>query len=142
MARPNNDTTNRSAIALALNPATLRATTEPRVVCCAWTARLSWEYAFKNLRGGDLAMTSIALGTATDTRRREAVVAGVIGNVLEWYDFAVFGYLVPVISQLFFPDANPYKSLLATLAVFGVGFVMRPVGSVVFGRFGDLYGRR
>jgi len=87
-------------------------------------------------------MTSIALGAATDTRRREAVVAGVIGNVLEWYDFAVFGYLVPVISQLFFPDANPYKSLLATLAVFGVGFVMRPVGSVIFGMFGDLFGRR
>jgi MFS transporter, MHS family, proline/betaine transporter len=87
-------------------------------------------------------MTSIALAMASDTRQREAVVAGVIGNALEWYDFAVYGYLVPVISQLFFPAANPYKSLLTTLAVFGVGFVMRPVGSVVFGVFGDLYGRR
>jgi MHS family proline/betaine transporter-like MFS transporter len=87
-------------------------------------------------------MTSAALGVAAGARQREAVVAGVVGNVLEWYDFAVYGYLVPVISQVFFPDANPYKSLLTTLAVFGVGFVMRPVGSVVFGVFGDLYGRR
>jgi MHS family proline/betaine transporter-like MFS transporter len=62
--------------------------------------------------------------------------------VLEWYDFAVYGYLVKTISALFFPDGNPYKSLLAGLAVFGVGFVMRPVGSVVFGVVGDLYGRR
>ena len=87
-------------------------------------------------------MASIALGVIGHSRRREAVVAGVIGNVLEWYDFAVYGYLVPVIAQLFFPAANQYKSLLTTLAVFGVGFVMRPVGSVVFGIFGDRYGRR
>ncbi|HXZ01401.1 MAG TPA: MFS transporter [Stellaceae bacterium] len=87
-------------------------------------------------------MTSIAIGRTAETRRHEAVVAGVIGNVLEWYDFAVYGYLVPVISQLFFPDANAYKSLLTTLAVFGVGFVMRPVGAVFFGILGDRYGRR
>lgn len=87
-------------------------------------------------------MTSVAFGTVSQPRRREAVVAGVIGNVLEWYDFAVYGYLVPVISQLFFPSVNAYHSLLTTLAVFGVGFVMRPVGAVVFGVFGDRYGRR
>ncbi|MGO8916844.1 MAG: MFS transporter [Stellaceae bacterium] len=87
-------------------------------------------------------MTSIAVGAAGGARRREAVVAGVIGNVLEWYDFAVYAYLVPVISQLFFPDANAYKSLLTTLLVFGVGFGMRPVGSIIFGVFGDRYGRR
>jgi len=61
-------------------------------------------------------MTSAALGVAGKSSRREAVVAGVIGNVLEWYDFAVYGYFVPVISQLFFPDQNEYKSLLTTLA--------------------------
>jgi MHS family proline/betaine transporter-like MFS transporter len=87
-------------------------------------------------------MTSVALGAASQPRRREAVVAGVIGNVLEWYDFAVYGYFVPVISQLFFPSTNEYRSLLTTLAVFGVGFVMRPIGAVVFGVFGDRYGRR
>lgn len=82
------------------------------------------------------------LGDTRGARRREAVVAGVIGNVLEWYDFAVYAFFVPVISQLFFPANTPGVSLLLTLAVFGVGFVMRPVGSIVFGTYGDRHGRR
>ena len=73
---------------------------------------------------------------------RRAITAGVIGNVLEWYDFGVYGYLVPTISALFFPGGDPVVSLLSTFAVFGVGFVMRPVGSIVFGIYGDRYGRR
>jgi MFS transporter, MHS family, proline/betaine transporter len=73
---------------------------------------------------------------------RRAITAGVIGNVLEWYDFGVYGYLVPTISALFFPGGDPVVSLLSTFAVFGVGFVMRPVGSIVFGIYGDRHGRR
>ena len=87
-------------------------------------------------------MTSVAIGQASAERRREAVVAGVVGNVLEWFDFAVYAYFVPVISKLFFPVSDERTSLLFTLAVFGVGFVMRPVGSVLFGILGDRYGRR
>ena len=79
---------------------------------------------------------------APPDRRRAAILAGVIGNVLEWYDFAVYGYFVPVISQLFFPAKTPIVSLLLTFSVFGVGFVMRPVGSIVFGQYGDRYGRK
>jgi MHS family proline/betaine transporter-like MFS transporter len=78
----------------------------------------------------------------TGTQYRKAITAGVIGNVLEWYDFGVYGYLVPTISQLFFPSGDPVVSLLSTFAVFGVGFVMRPVGSVLFGIYGDRHGRR
>jgi MHS family proline/betaine transporter-like MFS transporter len=70
------------------------------------------------------------------------IAAGVIGNVLEWYDFGVYGYLVPTLSVLFFPAGDPLVSLLLTFAVFGVGFVMRPVGSIVFGIYGDRLGRR
>src|SRR5262249_37650992 len=88
------------------------------------------------------AMTSAALGVAGKSSHREAVIAGAIGNVLDWYDLAVSSSFVPVISQLCIPDQNEYKSLLTTLAVFGVGFIMRPIGSVVFGVFGDRYGRR
>ena len=73
---------------------------------------------------------------------RKAITAGVIGNVLEWYDFGVYGYLVPTISALFFPSGDPTIALLSTFAVFGVGFVMRPVGSIVFGIYGDRFGRR
>jgi hypothetical protein len=54
----------------------------------------------------------------TGTQYRKAITAGVIGNVLEWYDFGVYGYLVPTISQLFFPSGDPVVSLLSTFAVF------------------------
>src|SRR5436305_2400235 len=73
---------------------------------------------------------------------RKAITAGVIGNVLEWYDFGVYGYLVPTLSTLFFPAGDPTVALLSTFAVFGVGFLMRPVGSIVFGIYGDRFGRR
>ena len=86
-------------------------------------------------------MTAAAI-PATGSSYQRAITAGVIGNVLEWYDYGVYGYLVPIISQLFFPSGDPTVSLLSTFAVFGVGFVMRPVGSIVFGIYGDRHGRR
>src|SRR5437763_14388855 len=88
-------------------------------------------------------MTAAAASIApSGAEYRKAITAGVIGNVLEWYDFGVYGYLVPTISALFFPGGDAVVSLLSTFAVFGVGFVMRPVGSIVFGIYGDRYGRR
>ncbi|HVH82237.1 MAG TPA: MFS transporter [Stellaceae bacterium] len=86
-------------------------------------------------------MTAAAISTP-DSNYQRAITAGTIGNVLEWYDFGVYGYLVPTISALFFPSGDPTVSLLLTFAVFGVGFVMRPIGSIVFGIYGDRYGRR
>src|SRR6058998_2999813 len=88
-------------------------------------------------------MTAAAASIApSGVEYRKAITAGVIGNVLEWYDFGVYGYLVPTISALFFPGGDPMVSLLSTFAVFGVGFVMRPVGSIVFNIYGDRHGRR
>jgi MFS transporter, MHS family, proline/betaine transporter len=88
-----------------------------------------------------LVSAKLAVDAAPD-RGRAAIVAGVIGNVLEWYDFAVYGFFVPVISHLFFPTQTPIVSLLLTFSVFGVGFAMRPIGSIVFGVYGDRHGRR
>ena len=87
-------------------------------------------------------MSTTLPANQTTGQRRNAILAGVIGNVLEWYDFAVYGYFVPVISKLFFPNQTPLVSLLLTFSVFGVGFVMRPIGSVVFGQYGDRHGRK
>src|SRR5215813_395965 len=87
-------------------------------------------------------MTTAATAVLPVERSREAVIAGVIGNALEWYDFAVYGYFVTTISKLFFPSSDPIASILATYAVFGVGFVMRPIGSILFGIYGDRHGRR
>jgi MFS transporter, MHS family, proline/betaine transporter len=86
-------------------------------------------------------MTAAAIPVSESSYQR-AITAGVIGNVLEWYDFGVYGYLVPTISALFFPSGDPMVSLLLTFAVFGVGFVMRPIGSIIFGVYGDRFGRR
>lgn len=73
---------------------------------------------------------------------RKAVVAGTVGNIMEWYDFGVYGYFAPVISTLFFPTKDALTSLLLTFVVFGVGFIMRPVGALIFGHYGDRAGRR
>jgi MHS family proline/betaine transporter-like MFS transporter len=72
---------------------------------------------------------------------RRVVTAGVIGNVLEWYDFAVYGFFAPILAAKFFPAEDPRVSLLAAFAAFAVGFLMRPVGAVIFGHIGDRYGR-
>ena len=73
---------------------------------------------------------------------RTTVLAGAIGNVLEWYDFALFGYFAPVLSGLFFPASDPSLSLIATFSVFAVGFLARPLGALCFGYWGDTRGRR
>ncbi|EKF73211.1 MULTISPECIES: MFS transporter [Alcanivorax] len=73
--------------------------------------------------------------------RKNAVIAGYVGNVIEWYDFALYGFMASILSQLFFPSDNEVASLLATYGVFAAGFVMRPLGSFVFGWLGDTIGR-
>lgn len=78
---------------------------------------------------------------STEKTLRKARVAGVIGNVVEWYDFALYGYLAATIGRLFFPGDNPTASLLASYGVFAAGFVMRPLGGTVFGWLGDTIGR-
>lgn len=69
-------------------------------------------------------------------------IAGIVGNVLEWYDFAVFGYLAPIISQQFFPSEDKMAGLIKTFGVFAIGYVIRPLGGIVFGQIGDRYGRK
>jgi len=71
-----------------------------------------------------------------------AVAAAVIGNVLEWYDFGVYVFFAAVIGHNFFPRAGSSVALLASFAVFGVGFLARPVGGIVLGRLGDTHGRK
>jgi len=74
-------------------------------------------------------------------KRYRSIIACIIGNALEWYEFSLFAYLSPVIASLFFPDTDAVASLLATMLVFAAGFIVRPLGSVVLGHLGDRYGR-
>ncbi|GAB3561661.1 MFS transporter [Amycolatopsis endophytica] len=73
--------------------------------------------------------------------RRRAVAAATLGNVIEWYDFAIYGLFAKVLAANFFPAADPAAGLLATFAVFAVSFGVRPLGAFVFGYYGDRYGR-
>ncbi len=78
----------------------------------------------------------------TKAETRKAVAAAAIGNVLEWYDFGVYVFFASVIAAKFFPPGNPTTALLSSFAVFGVGFLMRPLGGIIIGRFGDTHGRK
>jgi MFS transporter, MHS family, proline/betaine transporter len=73
---------------------------------------------------------------------RKVIAAGAIGNVLEWYDFAVYGYFAAAIGRAFFPQEDKVAQVLAAFGIFAVGFLMRPVGGALIGYIGDRFGRR
>jgi len=88
-------------------------------------------------------MTSVSTtGEIGASRRRRAIIAGIAGNVMEWYDFAVYGYFATVIGRNFFPAKDASASLIAAFGVFAAGFLMRPLGSLLFGHIGDKLGRK
>lgn len=70
------------------------------------------------------------------------ILASSVGTLIEWYDFYIFGSLATILSQQFFPQTNPTPAFLSTLATFAAGFIVRPFGAIVFGRLGDLVGRK
>jgi MFS family permease len=73
---------------------------------------------------------------------RRVVLAAAVGNVIEWYDFYVFGSLAAILSVKFFEKSHPVAALLSTVALFSVGFLIRPLGALVFGAIGDRVGRK
>ncbi len=72
----------------------------------------------------------------------KVIGAASAGTLIEWYDFYIFGSLATIISAQFFPKGHPTAAFLSTLAIFATGFVVRPFGAIVFGRLGDLVGRK
>lgn len=70
------------------------------------------------------------------------ISASSVGTLIEWYDFYIFGSLATILAQQFFPNTNPTAAFLSTLATFAAGFIVRPFGAIVFGRLGDLVGRK
>ncbi len=93
--------------------------------------------------------TGDGTATAQGTRRvidlrasRRALVAGSLGNLVEWYEYALYGYMAPIVASLFFPTGDGVAGLLATFSLFALAFFLRPVGAAVFGRLADRTGRR
>lgn len=83
-----------------------------------------------------------SLETPPQNSALRTALAGLIGNVLEWFDFAVYGYFATSIGQQFFPQSSPSAQQLLAFGVFALGFLARPVGSLVLGQVGDRIGRR
>src|SRR5690349_11436268 len=73
---------------------------------------------------------------------RRVIIAAAVGNVIEWYDFYIFGSLAAVLSVKFFDKTHPVAALLSTIALFTAGFLVRPIGAFVFGWMGDRIGRK
>ena len=73
---------------------------------------------------------------------RKVLTASFIGNFVEWFDYASYGYFTTVIAAVFFPEIAPQAALLATFAVFAISFVIRPIGGIVWGSIGDRIGRK
>ncbi|GLK19065.1 MFS transporter [Herbiconiux flava] len=70
------------------------------------------------------------------------IAAGAVGSIVEYFDFAVYGYVATILAVKFFAEGDPVTALLSTLATFAVAFVLRPVGALLFGHFGDKFGRK
>jgi MFS family permease len=89
-------------------------------------------------------MTSLTEETMeiSPAARRKAVLAAVLGNAFEWFDFAIYGMFAVVISKLFFPAENDVNSLMAGVAAFGVAYFFRPLGGIVWGLYADKAGRK
>src|SRR5215467_1485423 len=81
-------------------------------------------------------------GIVSRKEERWVIFASSIGTAFEWYDFYLYAVLAPFFSKLFFPPGNETAQLLAALATFAAGFLVRPFGALVFGRTGDLVGRK
>src|SRR5881628_2149100 len=73
---------------------------------------------------------------------RRVVIAAAVGNVIEWYDFYIFGSLASILAVKFFEKSHPVAAFLSTVAIFSMGFLIRPLGALVFGWLGDKVGRK
>jgi len=81
-------------------------------------------------------------GAVPPTTLKRVIVAATIGNVLEWFDFVVYGFLAVTISQVFFPTSDPTVSLLVTFGAFGLAYLVRPLGAILIGSYTDRHGRK
>lgn len=88
--------------------------------------------------------SSRTAGSATVNKStlKKAAAASFIGNFVEWFDYASYGYLATVITAVFFPASSPISGLLATFGVFALSFIVRPIGGAVWGHYGDKIGRK
>src|SRR4051812_43600950 len=101
--------------------------------------RLDWEGKGAMTIAQDSFRSSIRQ-TGVPSDERFVIFASSLGSVFEWYDFYLYATLAPFFAALFFPSGNDTAALLSAFATYALGFLVRPLGAVVFGRIGDLVG--
>src|ERR1700761_2338341 len=94
-----------------------------------------------------MAATGAVTGTLSDSEHRQhlrrALIASTVGTTIEWYDFLLYGTVSALVfGPLFFPKQDPIAGVLASFAIFFIGFVGRPIGAAIFGHYGDRIGRK
>jgi MFS family permease len=131
--------------------AEVRAASDPRggTTCLRQHGReCETQPSAATLRQKEVSMTDTTLGAGsaraavTRAEERRVIVASSVGTVFEWYDFYLYATLAPFFAGLFFPKGNATAALLAAFATYAAGFLVRPFGAIVFGRVGDLVGRK
>src|SRR5947209_19097630 len=90
----------------------------------------------------DVAVAAPGERLITKAEERRVIIASSVGTVFEWYDFYLYATLAPFFAALFFPKGNATAALLSAFATYAAGFLVRPFGAIVFGRIGDLVGRK
>jgi len=103
---------------------------------------MSNEISFPALAGRPAVDAADPTATTSRGTRRRVITASFIGNFVEWFDYAVYGYLAGVISTVFFPATDRQTALLATFGVFAISFFVRPLGGFIWGHIGDRLGRK
>ena len=89
-----------------------------------------------------IATEKVAERTPLTKEERMVIIASSVGTVFEWYDFYLYATLAPFFATLFFPKGNETAALLSAFAAYAAGLLVRPFGALVFGRIGDLIGRK
>src|SRR6185295_9204490 len=102
--------------------------------------------AYDSIKGRRTTMTTLSAtstrGTGMTRDEKFVIFASSLGTTFEWYDFYLYATLAPFFAALFFPPGNETAALLSAFAAYAAGFLVRPFGALVFGRLGDLVGRK
>ena len=75
-------------------------------------------------------------------KKKKFLIAALLGTIIEYYDYTLYGFLTSHIAETFFPLSNSLNSLVIAFAVFAIGYISKPLGSILFGYIGDKYGRK
>src|SRR5580693_381152 len=107
-----------------------------------WVGRCNRQRSTSSGRSGMIANTAQVAVHPQPPSMRRMIVAATIGNVLEWFDFVVYGFFAVTIAEVFFPAGSPTVSLLITFGAYGLAYLVRPLGAIVVGGFTDRAGRK